>query len=387
MHVDTSDSERAGVRAPSANARLASFSFWRLLFNLVFWTALFTFVLGVRYYDIGNIAFINLPVQIPTQRIFLNGVTLGLCVGTFYSIVEHRLESLRLYDNSLSTIILLRTLYLFIVCGLTLAAVAYVNYYLDVVRGNVDAAKVGYARYLFSATVQFLFAGALIGNFALSVFHTLRTKIGNADFGNLLVGRYRKPAEEERAFMFLDLKSSTTIAEQLGHRRYSSLIQACFRDLTATLLETSAEVYQYVGDEAVLSWPVQVAAQNANCLKAYFQFADMLEHRREHYMTVFGLVPVFKAGVNLGRVTVVEVGVLKRAIVFHSDVLNTAARVQALCNEHGKTLLITDAVKDHLAGAPYRFDFIGDIVLRGKAQAVGVYSVERDAARPAVALT
>jgi adenylate cyclase len=362
--------------ATMPSSRLASFSWWRLLSNLLYWTALFTFVLAVRYYDIGSIAFINLPVHIPVSRIFINGAILGICVGSLYTVVEHRLESLRLYDNSLSTIILLRTLYLFIVCGLALAAVAYANYYLDVQKGNVDAAKVNYLRYLFSATVQFLFLGALIGNFALSVFHTLRAKIGYTDFGNLLVGRYRKPAEEERTFMFLDLKSSTTIAEQLGHSRYSSLIQDCFRDLTGTLLDTHAEVYQYVGDEAVLSWPVDVATADANCLRAYFGFAATLLRRSEYYLGAYGVVPVFKAGINLGLVTVVEVGVLKRAIVYHSDVLNTAARVQALCNEHGKTLLITDAVMKRFSGVPYRFDFIGDIILRGKAQAVGVYSVE-----------
>jgi adenylate cyclase len=369
------------VDTANPSVRLALFSGRRLLFNLLFWTALFTFILGVRYYDIGNIAFINLPVQIPTYRIFLNGTTLGLCVGIIYTIVELRLESLRFYDNSLSRIILLRTLYLFLVCGLTLAAVSYANYYLDAAKGNIDVGKTGYSRYLFSATVQFLFLGALIGNFALSVFHTLRAKIGYTDFANLLVGRYRMPAEEERAFMFLDLKSSTTIAEQLGHRRYSRLIQDCFRDLTATLLDTRAEVYQYVGDEAVLSWPVELAVADANCLRAYFQFSALLQSRKAHYEAAYGLVPVFKAGVNLGRVTVVEVGVLKRAIVYHSDVLNTAARVQALCNEHGKTLLITDAVKDRLAdklsGAPYGFEFIGDIVLRGKTQPVGVFSVEQ----------
>jgi len=363
------------VSATSASSRLASFSVWRLLVNLLFWTALFTFVLAVRYYDIGSIAFINLPVQIPVSRILVNGLTLGFFVGVFYSIVEHRLESLRLYDNSLSTIILLRTLYLFIVCGLALAAVAYANFRIDVERGNVDPAKVDYIRYLFSATVQFLFLGALIGNFALSVFHTLRAKIGYTDFGNLLVGRYRKPAEEERTFMFLDLKGSTTIAEQLGHRRYSSLIQDCFRDLTGTLLATRAEVYQYVGDEAVLSWPVDVATANANCLRAYFEFAGALERRRAYYMGAYGLVPVFKAGINLGLVTVVEVGVLKRAIVYHSDVLNTAARVQALCNEHGRSLLITDTVMQKFPDTSYRFEFIGDILLRGKAQPVGVYGV------------
>ncbi len=346
---------------------------------MLFWIGLFTFILGVRYHDIGSMAFIDLPVRIPASRIFVNGAILGLCVGIVYTAVELRLESLRFYDNALSRIILLRTLYLFIVCGLALAAISYANYYLDVARGNIDPAKVGYSRYVFSATVQFLMLGALIGNFALSVFHTLRAKIGYVDFTNLLVGRYRKPVVEERAFMFLDLKSSTAIAERLGHRLYSRLIQDCFRDLTAVLLTTRAEVYQYVGDEAVLSWPVGLAAADANCLRAYFQFAERLAARRAHYETAYGLSPEFKAGVNLGRVTVVEVGVLKRAIVYHSDVLNTAARVQALCNEHGKALLVTDAVKDRLVGAPYRLELIGDIVLRGKTQPVGVYSVERNA--------
>lgn len=37
------------------SVRLTLFSAWRLLFNLLFWSALFTFVLGVRYYDIGDI--------------------------------------------------------------------------------------------------------------------------------------------------------------------------------------------------------------------------------------------------------------------------------------------------------------------------------------------
>src|SRR6185436_11432028 len=135
MMLSCNSMTRGGpVSATSASSRLASFSVWRLLVNLLFWTALFTFVLAVRYYDIGSIAFINLPVEIPVSRILVNGLTLGLCGGTFYTVVEHRLESMRLYDNSLGSIIMLRTLYLFIVCGLALAAVAYENFHVDAAR-------------------------------------------------------------------------------------------------------------------------------------------------------------------------------------------------------------------------------------------------------------
>lgn len=57
-------------------------------------------------------------------------------------------------------------------------------------------------------------------------------KLGQGVLVNYLLGKYHRPREEVRIFMFLDLKSSTTIAERLGHIRYSQLIQDCFYDLT-----------------------------------------------------------------------------------------------------------------------------------------------------------
>ena len=354
---------------------LRSIHLQRFVFNLIFWICTFTFILGVRYYDIGNIAFLNFPVEIPSYRIFVNGLILGLTVGFFYTLVEWRLDSIRLYDHSLLVIMLLRTFYLFLVCGTTLAVVAYLNFLFDVHNGIIDPVETPFLKYLFSATVRFLFLGALIGNFILSVFHTLRSKIGHLDFVNLLLGKYRKPQEEHRAFMFLDLKASTTIAEKLGHQKYSRLIQDSFRDLTGSLIETDAEVYQYVGDEAVLSWPVDIAVSKDNCLRAYYVFKDILEEKREYYEEMYGLLPTFKAGVNSGPVTVVEVGVLKRAIVYHSDVLNTAARIQALCNEYAEPLLISEEIVEKLDSSDYTFEEIGDILLRGKTQHVKVYAV------------
>ncbi|HZJ21487.1 MAG TPA: hypothetical protein VFD35_14195 [Pricia sp.] len=113
--------------------------------------------------------------------------------------------------------------------------------------------------------------GALIG-----VFRTLQLKIGEQIFYKLLVGRYRPAQEENRAFMFLDLKSSTTIAEQLGHSKYSFFIQDCFKDLHPAVLQCKAMVYQYVGDEAVLTWDSDMALQNSNCIRAFFVFDKQL---------------------------------------------------------------------------------------------------------------
>ena len=55
-----------------------------------------------------------------------------------------------------------------------------------------------------------------------------------------LLGRYHRPHREARIFMFLDLKSSTSLAEELGHEAYLGLVNAFFRDISgpaADLLE------------------------------------------------------------------------------------------------------------------------------------------------------
>ncbi|MDH3650787.1 MAG: hypothetical protein OEQ53_13970, partial [Saprospiraceae bacterium] len=92
--------------------------------------------------------------------------------------------------------------------------------------------------------------------FALFILQ-VSEKLGQGVLANFLLGKYHRPTEVDRIFMFLDLKSSTSYAEKLGHLRYSELIQDCFYDLTEVVAKHRAQIYQYVGDEAVLIWKIQ----------------------------------------------------------------------------------------------------------------------------------
>lgn len=80
--------------------------------------------------------------------------------------------------------------------------------------------------------------------------------------------------------MFLDLISSTKYAEKLGHKRYSMMIQDCYSDLTDAVIECSAQIYQYVGDEVVLTWDKSMGIKNNNCIKAFFEFKQILEMKK-----------------------------------------------------------------------------------------------------------
>ena len=94
-------------------------------------------------------------------------------------------------------------------------------------------------------------------------------------------------------------------------------------------------------------------------------------------MENYGFVPQFKAGLHLGIVTAVEVGEIKRDIAYHGDTLNTAARIQSICNQYDKIFLVSgDAVDFIKMEDNYHVESLGDITLKGKNEPIGVYSIE-----------
>jgi adenylate cyclase len=204
----------------------------------------------------------------------------------------------------------------------------------------------------------------------------INEKFGQGVLINFLLGKYHRPKEDKRIFMFMDLKSSTTYAEKLGHIKYSQLIQDCFFDLTEIVLSYGAKIYQYVGDEVVLSWDIEMGINRENCLKTFFAYEDLLQSKSLYYKNKYGVVPEFKAGLNLGTVTVAEVGEIKKELAYHGDVLNTAARIQSKCNEFQRKLLVSEQIITHFEKQQtYGFEFLGDVILKGKEESVNIYAV------------
>ena len=208
-------------------------------------------------------------------------------------------------------------------------------------------------------------------------FSEVRDYLGGGIFYNYSFGTYFKPKKENRIFMFLDMKSSTTIAEKMGHTQYFELIKSYYADMTDALLETSGEIYQYVGDEIVVSWPQKEGLINNNCLKCFQKINDSIQNAGEEYKTRFGFIPEFKAGLHLGEVTTGEIGILKKEIIYTGDVLNTAARIQALCNQYSSKILISESLKDQLHKTDgLTITEIGVIELRGKTNSMPLYKVD-----------
>jgi len=219
-----------------------------------------------------------------------------------------------------------------------------------------------------------LYLAAIIG---VSLFYSeVSENLGMNVLNNFFIGKYHKPIQEERIFMFLDMKSSTTIAENIGHLKYFEMIKEYYSDLSEPIIQYRGEVYEYVGDEIIVSWKLNNGIPDNNCLKCFFAMKQVISDHSEKYQSQFGVLPTFKAGLHYGQITTGEVGVLKKAIVFSGDVLNTTARIQGLCNNYNVDILISDQLKNKMnLKSEFKIQSLGINELRGRNESIELFTV------------
>lgn len=225
---------------------------------------------------------------------------------------------------------------------------------------------------------RFAMALALLtaASFLINFIRQLNRMLGPGTLVNLLIGRYHRPVEEERVFMFLDLNNSTAIAETLGPLRFNDFKNDFFHDLARPVLETRGRIYQYVGDEAVVTWTLEQGLRRGNCLRCVFLVSERIHERRDRYLARYGIVPEFKAGLHGGLVVTAEIGDIKKDIVHSGDTVNTAARVEAQCRPLERRVLVSEALLSRCrVPEELEVEDMGERELRGKVEALRLYSV------------
>ena len=342
------------------------------LIDVLVWTLAMLFYILLRFVGLWDVPFIEIEDSFNLSMIVRISIFGGLLLGIVYGITDIWLDGKWIKRLSFGNGLLVRgfihlVLILAISVIVRVRALQFLN--IEVTIENVMGSLVG-------PELLLLFIYTTIVSFFLNFMRQIDQKLGPGNLWKLLRGKFHRPQQEQRIFMFLDLRASTTIAESLGHIRFSELLQDCFYDLEV-VLGRKAEVYQYVGDEVILTWELPVGLDKANCIWAFYDFQNYLKQRDDYYQHKYGVSPHFKAGIHVGSVTVAEVGSIKREFAFHGDTLNTAARIQEQCNTHGKYMLISEALHQKLPEIQgLSRESMGIFNLKGKKQPVNIYAVE-----------
>ena len=294
----------------------------------------------------------------------------GIVFGFFFEVIDIITVNTKIRRMRLGAVILIKSLlYVFsLIIVFTVISVVFLEFNLI---SNTDLVKLWE---FYSSKITLTFSVYLvIATIFVNVAGQIREKFGPGNFLKLLVGKYRIPRDESKVFMFLDLRNSTAIAERLDHEKYSRLLRYCYHELTEFVLHYKAEIYQYVGDEVVLCWDSDDGIKDLRCLNLYYDFRDRLFEKNEQFVNEFGVAPFFKCGIDMGFVTAAEIGDLKREIAYHGDVLNTASRIEGLCNNFGKDILVSENIVNS-CGNKLHVEFMTDMILRGKTKKIKIYS-------------
>jgi adenylate cyclase len=228
--------------------------------------------------------------------------------------------------------------------------------------------------------ILFCFAATFVITFLLEVNSLLGQNVLLA----YVTGRYHRPRVEERIFLFIDMKNSTTAAERLGEVDFHRLLNRFVGDLTGSIVRHEGQIHKYVGDEMIATWPLAAGVKDARCLRACFGAIARLEEAAAAYRRDFGQKVEIRAALHCGPVVVGEMGTVKKEIALIGDTLNATARIVDACRDSGERVIVSADLLDRLvlpAGIVARA--LGPVRLRGKEAAIALFVLEATSLRQA----
>jgi class 3 adenylate cyclase len=226
-------------------------------------------------------------------------------------------------------------------------------------------------------------------SFALSLVFRLviesRRLIGREMMMSMLTGAYHRPVRRELIVMFLDLANSTRLAETMGEVRVHDLITRFFFDIDEPITAHGGAVHAYVGDEAIVAWPVTGnPARDGRCIACFAAIEAKMARLAPVYEREFGVAPAFRAGVHAGAVIVSECGESKRQLAYFGDTMNVGARLCDYCKSVDERLIVSGDLMRLVAMPAGLAAGKGELIsVRGRQEPLEAYAVRKVSGQPA----
>ncbi|PDT85244.1 adenylate/guanylate cyclase domain-containing protein [Sinorhizobium sp. BJ1] len=204
----------------------------------------------------------------------------------------------------------------------------------------------------------------------------VRELLGRNVFLSLLTGRYRKPVQEERVFLFIDVAGSTSYAERFGDLKMQEYLGKLFAEVADPVLRYRGSIDDYVGDAAVITWSFDRAVADAACIRCVFDILDQVEASASRWRKVYAEVPRLRAALHGGTIVAAEIGVDRHKITYFGDTVNTTARLEGLCRTLDRQVLISaDLLRRMRLPIFVRSEDLGEHEVKGRGQKLGVFAL------------
>lgn len=206
-----------------------------------------------------------------------------------------------------------------------------------------------------------------------TVVETIRRFSGKSVVTKVLLGTYHQARQEDVVILFIDLKSSTTLAESLGTDRFFDFINEFHSIVEDFVRFNDGTIYKYLGDGQIVIWPIQKVD---SATKMVLDLSSGLSVLQERINRDYGHTMQFTAGLHCGPVLVGEIGIERREIGYWGNTMNTAQRIQSACRDYGATFLLSENLVSQLSSVTQqtsKFKLIENVQLRGLKTHINLY--------------
>jgi len=282
---------------------------------------------------------------------FFNAFLIGLVGGSLISIFEVEVFVKKGAGLPFITKFALRTFIYTVVFALVVPLIVLIGesvYYERTLRDHY--ASEHFQNFLYHEDFGIMLLYILVFIAIIIFARQMNQKLGQGVLWNYITGRYYRPHEERRIFMFVDIRSSTKIAEGMSNQQYHRFISDFFKDLTDPILIYGGNIYRYVGDQMRITWKLRKSHTNANCIKAYHGIKSAIHDRKEHYLESYGIIPQFSASLHCGQVITGELGDVKSQIVFMGDTIIELSEIEKCFGQYEieEPILVSDRLLNHM---------------------------------------
>jgi adenylate cyclase len=343
---------------------ITKFRFRRVVHIAVFWTLidLISTVLNFNTHDNHTKS-----ILVRALLVFCMSLIMGyLFVFTLKSVFR---------KSSIAVNFVAKTLILLVAALIMNFLVNFVDHYFisgDTVSESVDIfyGNILDHNWLLKRTLYWMILFAIT-----QLYLEINDKYSPGVFVDILLGKYIQPKNENRIIMFIDLKDSTPIAEKLGHEHYFLFIREFIYHISLALIEHGGIIYQYVGDEVVVSW--KYSRKNIRqCLGSIILARRNIQRHSERFRRSYGIIPEFRVGMHVGDVTVGEIGIIKKDLAMSGDTMNTTARIRSACNELNQQFIVSKEFAEKTSLKNFQLESLGIVELKGKATGIELFALK-----------
>ncbi len=181
--------------------------------------------------------------------------------------------------------------------------------------------------------------------------------------------------ESVATVLFSDVRSFTTISEQLGPHGTVAMLNDYFERMVDCISAQSGMLDKFIGDAimAVFGLPVPQADDEDRALRASIAMIGSLREWNRERETRDEPVIDMGVGLNTDAVVAGNIGSPKRMdYTIIGDGVNLAARLESACKQYGARILLSELTRAKLKGV-YRLREVDRVIVKGKTTPVSIF--------------